>query len=139
MGEDVKDYVLKGTTLRVYRYMYRTGSPLGIHEIQRALGLSSPSVAEYHVKKLAGAGLVQEKEGGYVVDRVVFENLIRIRRTVIPLQTTYVAFFVSTLLVLVLFLRPSSVTSLYFFALAVNIGGLAITVYEAAKTFAATS
>lgn len=138
-SEDVEDYVLKGTTLRVYRCLYRAGVPLGVHDIQRALELSSPSVAEYHIKKLVRAGLVQEKEGGYVVDRVLFENLIRIRRTVVPLQTTYVAFFISTLLVLVLFLRPAAVTSLYFFALAVNLGGVVITVYEALKTFAVTA
>jgi hypothetical protein len=136
---DVEDYVLKGTTLRVYRYMYRAGVPMGIHDVQRGLGLSSPSVAEYHIKKLLRAGLVQEKEGAYAVDRVVFENLIRIRRTVIPFQTAYVAFFLTTLLVLVVFLRPAVVTSLYFFALTVNVGGLVITAYEAARTIAATS
>jgi predicted DNA-binding transcriptional regulator len=139
MSEDVEDYVLKGTTLRVYRYMYRSGTPLGIHDVQRALKLSSPSVAEYHIKKLMRAGLVQERQDGYVVDRVMFENVIRIRKLVIPIQTTYVAFFLSTLVVLVAFLRPSTVTSLYFFALAINVGGLLITAYEAIKTFIATS
>ena len=137
-GEEVEDYILKGTTLRVYRCLYRNGSPMGVHEVQRALGLSSPSVAEYHIKKLTRAGLVHEREGGYVVDRVVFENLIRIRRTVIPFQTAYVAFFLSTLVVLLAFLRPPVVTSLYFFALVVDVGGIVITAYEAYKTFSTT-
>ena len=138
MGDDVEDYVLKGTTLRVYRYIYRAGAPVGIHDVQRALKLSSPSVAEYHIKKLLGAGLVQQKDGGYSVDRVIFENVIRIRRTLIPLQTTYLAFFLSTLGILVLFFRPASVTSLFFFALVVNLGGVLITAYEAVKTFSST-
>ena len=112
---------------------------MGVHEVQRALKLSSPSVAEYHIKKLLRAGLVQEKEGGYSVDRVVFENVIRIRRMVIPFQVTYLSFFLSTLTILVAFLRPPSVTSLYFFALVVNVGGVMITAYEAIKTFSATS
>ena len=138
MGDRVQDYVLKGTTLRVYRYLYKAGAPAGIHDVQRGLNLSSPSVAEYHIKKLLKAGLVQEKDGGYSVDRVVFENVIRIRRTLIPLQSTYLAFFLSTLVILVVFFRPPSVTSLYFFALMVNLGGVAITAYEAFKTFAST-
>ena len=138
-GDEVGDYVLKGTTLRVYRCLYRNGEPMGVHEVQRALKLSSPSVAEYHIKKLARAGLVHERAGGYAVDRAVFENLIRIRRTVIPLQTAYVAFFLSALIVLLTFLRPPVVTSLYFFALAIDLGGLAVTSYEAFKTFSTTS
>jgi len=138
MGDDVEDYVLKGTTLRVYRCIYRAGAPVGIHDVQRALKLSSPSVAEYHIKKLLGAGLVQQKDGGYSVDRVIFENVIRIRRTLIPLQTTYLAFFLSTLGILVIFFRPASVTSLFFFALVVNLGGVLITAYEAVKTLSST-
>jgi hypothetical protein len=134
MSEDQKDYVLKGTTLRVYRYMYRTGTPLGIHDVQRGLELSSPSVAEYHVRKLARAGLIQEREGGYTVDRVMFENMIRIRRTVIPFQTTYGTFFAVTLVILLVLLRPTTMTSTYVFAVAVNVAALLISIYEALRT-----
>ena len=134
MSEDQKDYVLKGTTLRVYRYMYRTGTPLGIHDVQRGLELSSPSVAEYHIRKLAGAGLIQEREGGYTVDRVMFENMIRIRRTVIPFQTTYGTFFAVTLVILLVLLRPTTMTSTYVFAVAVNVAALLISIYEALRT-----
>ncbi len=134
MSEDQKDYVLKGTTLRVYRYMYRTGTPLGIHDVQRGLELSSPSVAEYHIRKLARAGLIQEREGGYTVDRVIFENMIRIRRTVIPFQTTYGTFFAVTLVILLVLLRPTTMTSTYVFAVAVNVAALLISIYEALRT-----
>ena len=137
MSEDFKDYV-RGTTLRVYRYMYRAGTAMSIRDVQRGLELSSPSVAEYHIKKLVRAGLVQERDAGFVVDRVIFENVIRIRRTLIPLQTAYMAFFLSTLAILLTVFRPASVTSLYFFALLVNSGAVAVTTYEAAKTYAAT-
>ena len=44
MSDERADYVLKGTTLRVYRCLYRAGTPMGIHDVQRALKLSSPSV-----------------------------------------------------------------------------------------------
>jgi predicted DNA-binding transcriptional regulator len=137
VSQDFKDYVT-GTTLRVYRYMYRAGTPMSMRDVQRGLDLSSPSVAEYHIKKLVRAGLVQEREDGYVVDRVIFENVIRIRRTLIPLQTAYAAFFLSTMAILLTVFRPASITSLYFFALLVNSAAVVVTVYEAAKTYAAT-
>jgi len=136
MSEDQKDYVLKGTTLRVYRYMYRSGTPLGIHDVQRGLELSSPSVAEYHIRKLAAAGLIQEREGGYTVDRVMFENMIRIRRTVIPFQTTYATFFAATLVILLVILRPATITSVYVFAVAINVAALLVSIYEAVRTLA---
>ncbi|MFI5421405.1 MAG: hypothetical protein ACHQ1H_10605, partial [Nitrososphaerales archaeon] len=89
---------LGGTTLRVYRYLYRQAKPLGVHDVQRGLGLSSFSVAQYHIKKLLAAGLIREEVAGYVVDRILFENMIRIRRSVIPLQLGYSAFFATSLI-----------------------------------------
>ena len=83
---------MKNTTLRVYRYLYKQGGkPVGVHEVQNGLSLSSPSVAHYHIRKLVEQGLAKEEAGGYVVDKVLFENMIRIRRSVIPFQTTYLA------------------------------------------------
>jgi predicted DNA-binding transcriptional regulator len=139
LSDEGADYVLKGTTLRVYRCLYRAGTPMGIHDVQRALKLSSPSVAEYHIKKLVRAGLAKEGQNGYTVDKVVFENVIRIRRTVIPLQTTFVAFFASAFVVLLTVLRPASITSTYVFSLIVCGVAVVILLYEALKTLAATS
>ena len=122
--------------------MYRQGRPVGIHEVQRALDLSSPSVAEYHIRKLAQAELVRERINGYLVDRVVFENLVRIRRIVIPLQATYVAFFGAMLIILVALFRPSTSTSgstgLFVFALALNLSALGVFAYETFKTITTT-
>jgi hypothetical protein len=139
MSDERADYVLKGTTLRVYRCLYRAGTPMGIHDVQRALKLSSPSVAEYHIKKLVRAGLARADQNGYTVDKIVFENVIRIRRTVIPLQATFVAFFASALVVLLTILRPASITSTYVFSLIVCTAAVVILLYEALKTLAATS
>jgi DNA-binding transcriptional ArsR family regulator len=131
--------VLAGTSLRVYRYLYKTGKPLNIHEIQRGLGLSSPSVSQYHLRKLIDAGLVRQLsdvEGGrFVVDRVVFENMIRIRRSVIPFQITYAVFFATMLAVLLTILRPNDLeTPLFVFGVAVTVAGVIIFAYEAAKS-----
>jgi len=70
-----------------------------------------------------------------VVDKVIFDNVVRLRRTYIPIQTAYVAFFAASLAVMLTFLRPATATATYLFALLVIGAGVAITTYEAAKTF----
>jgi predicted DNA-binding transcriptional regulator len=132
---DALDSYLKGTTYRVYRFMLREGKPVGISEVQKALGLSSPSVSEYHIKKLLRLGLIKEEQAGYVVDHVVVENVVRIRRTAIPVQTAYVAFFGATLAILLTILRPTTIDSVYFFAIAVNLSALLASLYETTKTW----
>jgi len=122
--------VLVGTTLKVYRFIFRSGRPVGVRDVQRGLGLSSPSVALYHINKLVEAGLLREEDGGYVVDRRVFENMIRVRRMIIPFQAAYGSFFITTFLIFVTLLRPEEVTSTYVFALAVNFAAILISLYE---------
>jgi len=131
---DISDLRLGGTTYKVYRYILKQSRPVGITGVQKALGLSSPSLSQYHIRKLLRLGLVREEQGGYVIDKNVLENVIRIRRISIPLQTAYVAFFGVTLITLLTFLRPAVLGSLYVFAIAVNGVALGISLGEALKT-----
>ncbi len=119
----------------MYRYLYKMRKPQGIHDLQRGLGLSSTSVATYHVKKLLEQGLIKEQDGGYVVDRVLFENMIRISSAVIPFETTYTIFFVSTVLILITVYLPQRITSVYLFAVFVNIAALAFFLFETLKAY----
>jgi predicted DNA-binding transcriptional regulator len=128
------DTRLSGTSYKVYRHMLKQRGPVGISEVQRQLGLSSPSVAQYHLRKLVLLGLVKEEQGGYVVDKVTFENVVRIRRISIPVHMAYVAFFGVTFLILLVSLRPATVNSLYFFAIIVNVAAIGVSLYEASKT-----
>jgi DNA-binding transcriptional ArsR family regulator len=128
------DTHLSGTTYKVYHYLLKQNSPVGISELQKGMGLSSPSVSQYHIRKLLRLGLVKEEQGGYVVDKVVLENVIRIRRVSIPFQTAYVAFFGVTLFILLAFLRPGTISSLYFFAVVINVAALGISILETRKT-----
>ena len=126
---------LNNTTQRVYRFIYKQGGkPVGVHEVQNGLALSSPSVAHYHIRKLVEQGLAREEAGGYVVDKLIFENMIRIRRSVIPFQTTYLALFVSTFLILLTVFR-SSISGVYIFALIVNAMAIGVFLYETVKSF----
>jgi DNA-binding transcriptional ArsR family regulator len=128
------DAYLKGTTYRVYRYLLKQGRPVGISDVQRGMNLSSPSVAQYHIRKLLRLGLIREEQEGYVIDKMVLENIIRIRRVSIPTQTAYLAFFGVTFFVLLVFLRPETINSLYFFAVVVNVAALVVSLYEVSKT-----
>jgi len=125
---------VKGTTLKVYRFVYKAGRPVRVNDIQRGLGLSSPSVAEYHVRKLLGFGLLREETRGYVVDRMIWSNVIRFRRMSIPVQAAYVAFFAASLVVILTLFRPSDISASYFFTLTVVSVGILISLYEAFKT-----
>jgi hypothetical protein len=58
---------IKGNTLRVYLYLLRHG-PSELRDIQREVGLSTPSLASYHLGKLVAAGYAkQDDHGRYVV------------------------------------------------------------------------
>ena len=117
--------------------MYRNHGPVGIHEVQRGLGLSSPSVAQYHISKLLKAGLLREEGDGYVVAKVTFENMIRIRRRALPLNAGYAAFFLAALLALTTFMRPVQLYSAYLFAVIVISVAFVVTLAEAYKVMKA--
>lgn len=125
---------ISGTTYRVYKYVFKAGLPVGIYDIQRGLKLSSPSVAQYHVKKLVQLGLIKEEPRGYVIDKVVFDNIIRVRRMAVPVQVAYVAFFAVVLGALLTLLRPQTLTSIYFVAVLSSLIALVIFVQQAIHT-----
>jgi len=70
---------LKGKTLLVYWYLLRSpSSKIGVREVQRSLGFSSPSVASHHLEKLLSLGLVEKsKTGEYFLKQEVKVGLLR--------------------------------------------------------------
>jgi hypothetical protein len=78
---------LRGNTLRVYLYTLKQGK-VGVREVQRALGLSNASLAQYHINKLAEMGLLKEDGGEYqVVSEVkvdVLKDFARFGRILVP-------------------------------------------------------
>jgi len=130
---DEPDDVLRGLTLKVYRFILKNNRPIGIREVQRALGLSSPTLALYHINKLEEAGLVRRELNGYVADRIILRNLIRFRKVLIPRNFFYTVFFVTSLIFLAVLLRPPILTREYIFSLAVVSVAVATSVYETIK------
>jgi len=72
--------VLTGNIAQVYRYAIKQRKPIGIREVQRALKLSSPTLAAYHLDKLEEAGLLKQTPDGYIVEKLVLENFVRFRQ-----------------------------------------------------------
>ena len=125
--------ILRGLTLKVYRFILKNDKPVGIREVQRALNLSSPTLALYHINKLEEAGFIKKESNGYVADRIILENLIRLRGVLIPRNFFYTVFLVTSLIFLVVFLRPSILTREYIFSLGVVSVAAATSVYETIK------
>jgi DNA-binding transcriptional ArsR family regulator len=131
--EDVRSK-LKGTTLRVYWHLLRSGKPTTIRRLQRSLGFSSPSVASYHLEKLMDMDLVKKNvRGDYELKKTVslevMSSFVRISHLMIPRYVFYTTFFF-TLLIVFIVGYASSLSLQGVFALMFGISGLIITGYE---------
>jgi DNA-binding transcriptional ArsR family regulator len=132
--DEPKD-ALKGTTLEVYRFLLKNSKPVGIRELQRALKLSSPSVATYHLSKLEDAGLLRREGGSFTVAKYVLENTVKISRFLVPRYLFYAVFAVVVLLLELTFMRPEFVSREYVFSIAATITLASFLLYETAKTW----
>lgn len=79
---------IKGNTLRVYLHLVRHG-PCELREVQRGVGLSTPSLASYHLARLMDSGFAkQDQLGRYVATDVssteILEGYSKIGTAVVP-------------------------------------------------------
>ena len=69
---------LNGKTLLVYVFMLKSkGSAVGVREIQRKLGFSSPNLAVYHLDKLVELDLAEKVSGEYHLTRTVDVGVVK--------------------------------------------------------------
>ena len=109
---------LRGNTLLLYWYMLRHNRPLRAREIQRAVGLSSSSLALHHLNRLMELDLVTvNDEGYYVLARRIKPGLLGLfagsGRALIPRFVLY-ATFNSALLVTCIYLFWSRLDAAVF-------------------------
>jgi DNA-binding transcriptional ArsR family regulator len=89
------DAELKGNTLRVYVYALKKRK-VGVREVQRALLMSNPSLAQYHLNKLKDLGLVSENNGEYEISNEVkvdvMRDFLRMGTLIVPRFIFYAVF-----------------------------------------------
>ena len=127
--------MLKGTTLQVYRFLLKSNKPVGIRELQRALNLSSSSVATYHLSKLEDAGLLKRQDSGYTVNKFLLENSIKISRFLIPRYFFYSIFALAVLILELTVMAPAALYREYVFSVIATVVFVFFFVYETVKTW----
>ena len=99
----------EGTTLNVYSFVVKQGKPVGPREVMRGAGLSSPSVAYWHLQKLENQGLImKDSSGEYVVkEKTGISGHIWIGRNLVPRLMFYSLFFLGIIIfeVVILFVQ----------------------------------
>lgn len=126
------DYALRGKTLTVYLYLMKHGRAMGVREIQKELGFSSPSVAFHHLDKLVDLGVVEKDQyDRYVlarkVDTGILHSFVSIGGIALPRLGFYAAFFTTIAAAYLLLDRGT----LDLYAAIGTVGGAAVFWYEA--------
>ena len=129
---------LKGNTLRVYWYVLNaSGHVVGVREVQRALGFSSPTLALYHLDKLKDLGLVAKESGEYrLVKEVkvdILKQFMRVGRVFVPRFSLYAVLFT----VLIVYYASKIVVIDFFTVFGLLFGALASAIFwfETVKTW----
>ncbi len=125
---------LSGRTLQVYLYLQKKREPSGIREVQRELGLSSPSVAEYQAEKLVEMGLAGRDSYGrvYATRKVkvkAMASYVNLGRFTVPRLAFYASIFTAITAFYVIF----NFSSLSIYGVVVPAGAAAIFWFEAWK------
>ena len=129
---------LKGNTLRVYWALMNSEDGLmGVRELQRKLGFSSPALAAYHLNKLVELGLVENVRGDYrlimEVKVGVLKQFIKLGTFLLPRYVLYASVFTTLLLFLLSQMREYTFYSV--FALMFGVLGTVIFSYETIRAW----
>lgn len=111
--EKIIESELKGLTLRIYWHILGSKKEtVGVRPIQRALKLSSPSVALHHLEKLRSLGLLQKDSTGEyrlieLVKVGVLQNFVGIFGFLLPRYLFYSTMFTVMLALYPVFYPPT--------------------------------
>lgn len=126
---------LTGNTLYVYWYLFKKKqNPTGVREVQRALGFSSSSSADYHLQKLMEMGLIDKDTfGNYRIKKAVkvgvMNSFLFVGGLAFPKHLLY-SISTSAMIVLFLLLFVEVLSPIVFAALSPGILAAAIFWYE---------
>ncbi len=128
---------LKGKTLLVYMHILKAGKEtVGVREVQRTLGFSSPSVAAYHLQKLQDLGLIENAYGDYrLIKEVkvgVLRSFVSVGGVMLP-RFLFYAVLITSMLVTFIITFPFIPTREYITTLVMGIVPAAVFWYETIK------
>jgi DNA-binding transcriptional ArsR family regulator len=81
----------------VYWHIFKADRPVGVRETQRALSLSSPSIALYHLEKLREVGILEkDNDGQYSVKETIqvgsLKMFLKVGHVILPRYLFYAVF-----------------------------------------------
>lgn len=137
MTDDQYAELLQGKTLKVYWWLMRESQPHGGRDMQRALRLSSHSLAIYHLDKLREAGLVEiDDDGKYFVTKIVKVSFIKffmgLGRYRFPRYLSYAVFY-SVAIIALMISFPLQFNPMMIIAYGILIFGLLTSWFETIK------
>jgi len=125
------DYRLKGKAWKVYWLLLKSGRPMSVREVQKALHFSSPSVANHHLEQLRQIGLLHKQDigGDYsLVSEVkigVLKHFVKLGRLLFPRYFFYAvfstAFYIAYLTTLLQSFTRESLFIIFFGAIVTTI------------------
>ncbi len=109
---------LKGNTLRAYWALLSTeDGVIGVRELQRELGFSSPALAAYHLNKLVDFGLAVNERGDYRLLKEVrvgiLKQYIKLGSFLFPRYVLYASMFTTFSLFILIRFDEVSFYSVY--------------------------
>ena len=121
---------LKGNSLRAYWALLNSSEGVvGVRELQRQLGFSSPALAAYHLNKLVDMKLVARESGDYRLVREVrvgvLKQFIKLGTFLLPRYVLYATMFTTLLVFLLTQLRELTFYSVF----ALILGGLGTAIF----------
>ena len=129
---------LKGNTLRVYWALLNAkDGVIGVRELQRQLGFSSPTLAAYHLNKLVDLELVTKEISEYRLVRKVkvgiLRQFIKLGTFLLPRYVLYAIMF--TMLLLFLITQIKRLTFFSSFSLMLGVLSTVISWYETIRAW----
>ena len=129
---------MKGNTLRVYWALLNSrDGVIGVRELQRQLGFSSPALAAYHLSKLEELELVAKERGHYRLVREVkvgvLKQFVKLGTFLLPRYVLYATMFTMLLVFFLTQLRELNFYSV--FALMLGVLGTVILWFETVRVW----
>jgi DNA-binding transcriptional ArsR family regulator len=134
---DLIEKLLKGRTMSVYALLLSQGE-MGVRNVQRALGFSSPSLALHHLTKLTELELVKKDEHGvYSISKTIrvgsLSLFIKFGTTLLPRFFFLGTLFVAMLILYGVFFLSWPPTGRDLMYLAISLIAIIVIFYESRR------